>query len=222
MSEDYDITSEEVSRGPIPEWLLDHIKMQSLDSSGLKSGGTPRILLIYPNENTRKQVISGIGVGGAVDRTLHHTIDSLINSLVADLRLPRVISTEGPFSIVLHKECQKEASKLGFPIINPLPDMTWGKAKTEALTSLHRQLSRELVIKDWEGPGITTFRKVITRLEKRLRGTHPDMVPQRIIECLNEGETPFTLSDVDGIIMLDHSPVMSRSQTRSSRQSSIR
>ncbi len=214
VSGDYDITSEEISRGPIPEWLLNHIKLQSLDSSGLKSGRTPRILLIYPNENTRKQVLSGIGLGRAVDRTLHHTIDSLISSLVADVRLPRVISTEGPFRIVLHKECQKEAAKLGFPIINPLPDMAWGKAKTEALTSLHRQLSRELAIKDWEGPGITTFRKVLTRLENRLRGTHPDMVPKRIIECLNGGETPFTLSDVDGIIMLDHSPVMSRSRSQ--------
>ena len=136
---------------------------------------------------TRETGISGIGVGRAVDRTLHHTIDSLISSLVADLRLPRVISTEGPFRIVLHKECQKEASKLGFPIINPLPDMTWGKAKTEALTSLHRQLSRrELAIKDWEGPESRPLEEVITRLENRLRGTHPDMVPQRIIECLNE------------------------------------
>ena len=79
VSGDYDITSEEISRGPIPEWLLNHIKLQSLDSSGLKSGGTPRILLIYPNENTRKQVLSGIGIGGAFDRTLHHTIESPVS-----------------------------------------------------------------------------------------------------------------------------------------------
>lgn len=214
MSDGYCITSEEIGRGPIPDWLLHHIRIQSLDSSALESGETPRILVIYPNENTRRQALSEIGLRGAVDRTLHHTIESLIGSLIADLRLPRLISTEGPFSLILHSECQKEASKLGFPLINPLPEMKWGKGKTAALSSLHHQLSMELVAENWEGPGIFTFRKILTRLENRLSGTHPDMAPQRIIDSLESGEVPFTLSDVNGIIMLDHSPIMTRSHVQ--------
>ena len=211
MTGEYCVTSEEASRGPIPDWLRDQIRLQSIDTSGVEAGGPARILVIYPNENSREQILSELGIAGAVDTTLHHTVESLISSLVADLRLPRILSTDGPFSIVLHSACQKEASRLGFPLINPLPEMNWGKGKTEALSSLHHQLSKELVADRWEGPGIHTFRKVIKTLEKKLSGTHPDMAPQRIIDALERRGTPFTVSDLDGIIMLDHSPVMCRS-----------
>ena len=40
------------------------------------------------------------------------------------------------------------------------------------------------------------------------------MACERIIDALEEGRTPFTISDIDGIIMLDHSPVMSKSHTQ--------
>ena len=141
-------------------------------------------------------------------------MDSLISSLIADLRLPRVISNQGPLSAIIHAECQKESSRLGFPMINPLPEMKWGKGKTEALANLHHHLCRELVAERWEGPGIPTFRRVITRLEGKLRFTHPDMACERIIDALEGGSIPFTISDIDGIIMLDQSPVMCRSHTQ--------
>ena len=122
-----------------------------------------------------------------------------------------MIPNEGPLTSILHSECKKEAARLGFPLINPLPEMKWGKGKTEALVTLHRHLSRDLVANRWDGPGITTFRRIIHRMEKKLRFTHPDMVCERIIDALEGGRVPFTISDIDGIIMLDPSPVMCRS-----------
>ena len=208
------MTIEEVPAGRIPDWLKQHIRLQSLGKPSNDPNHHGRILIIYPTEKSKRQALSSIDLRGAVDRTLHHTMDSLISSLVADLRLPRVISNQGPLSAIIHAECQKESSRLGFPMINPLPEMNWGKGKTEALANLHHHLSRELVAERWEGPGIPTFRRVITRLEEKLRFTHPDMASERIIDALNEGSTPFTISDIDGIIMLDHSPVMSKSHTQ--------
>ncbi|GIS48351.1 MAG: hypothetical protein Ct9H90mP21_2580 [Methanobacteriota archaeon] len=42
----------------------------------------------YPTEKSKRQALSSIDLRGAIDRTLPHTMDSLISSLVADLRLP--------------------------------------------------------------------------------------------------------------------------------------
>ena len=202
---DVQVTSEEIPRGGMPDWLTSHLTTQSIgpvdDSESLS-----RILIIYPTESSRRQTLSEILATHAVDKTLHQTIDSLRTSLLADLRVPRILGTEAPFEIILHEECSKAASDLAFPLINPLPDMNWGRGKTAALTELHTYLSEESSIGKWDGPGIASFRRVIQDLEKRLGGTHPDMATQRVIEGLRTSETPFTLLDVDGILMLDHPP----------------
>ena len=207
------VTSERVPRGPMPEWLRDQIKRQSFGEQSTDTNLHGRILVVYPTEKSRMQLLSSIGLRGAVDRTLHHTIESLISSLVADLRMPRVLSNDGPLLSVIHSECRREAARLGFPLINPLPDMRWGKGKTEALAELHYQLSMEMAVSRWQGPGMVTFRRVIERLEEKLRFTHPDMAVGRIIDSLESGITPFTVSDIDGIIMLDHSPTLCRSHS---------
>ncbi len=197
----------------MPEWLKDQIRQQSLGVKSTDQRLHGRILVVYPTEKSRMQTLSSVGLRGAVDRTLHHTIDSLISSLVADLRMPRVIPNDGPLLSVIHSECRKEAERLGFPLINPLPDMRWGKGKTEALAELHYQLSREMAVGRWQGPGLATYRRVLERLEEKLRFTHPDLAVGRIIDSLDSGSTPFTVSDIDGIIMLDHSPVLCKSHT---------
>ena len=145
-------TSEEVPPGPIPPWLVQHMTLQSLDPTNTESGGPGRILVVYPTEESRKQSLSMIDAEGAIDRTLHHTIDSLKPSLVADLRLPRLLSKEGAFDLVLHEACRKEAARLAFPVINPLPDMNWGRGKTAALAGLHSLLSSESAAESWDGP----------------------------------------------------------------------
>ena len=205
------VTCEEVPRGDVPSWLTEHIARQALGPTGSETDCSGRILVVYPTEESRKQALAGIPSSQAVDRTLHHTIDSLKSSLVADLRLPRVLGTESGFELVLHEACRREAARLAFPMINPLPEMRWGRGKTAALAELHSFLSQESAAAVWDGPGITSFRTVIRQLEKRLGGTHPDMVASRIIDGLNSEDKPFSLLDVDGIIMLDHPPGVPRS-----------
>ena len=205
------VTCEEVPRGNIPVWLTEHISRQSLGPTGSESDLSGRVLVVYPTEESRKQALARMPSSQAIDSTLHHTIDSLKSSLVADLRLPRVLSTEGGFELVLHEACRREAARLAFPMINPLPEMKWGRGKTAVLAELHSYLSRESAASNWDGPGITSFRAIIKHLEKRLGGTHPDMVASRIIDGLYKVEKPFSLLDVDGIIMLDHPPGVPRS-----------
>ena len=205
------VTCEEVPRGNIPVWLTEHISRQSLGPTGSESDLSGRVLVVYPTEESRKQALAEMPSSQAIDSTLHHTIDSLKSSLVADLRFPRVLSTEGGFELVLHEACRREAARLAFPMINPLPEMRWGRGKTAVLAELHSYLSRESAASNWDGPGITSFRIIIKHLEKRLGGTHPDMVASRIIDGLYKVEKPFSLLDVDGIIMLDHPPGVPRS-----------
>ena len=199
------VTCEEVARGRMPEWLISHLTAQSL-GLGDESGHHSRLLVLYPTETSRRQALSEIQSGHAVDKTLHHTIASLRSSLLADLRVPRLLSTEAPFEVILHEECARAASELAFPLINPLPEMRWGRGKTAALSELHSYLCEQSATNTWSGPGIASFRRVITDLEKRLGGTHPDLATQRVIRGLENSDTPFTLLDVDGIVMLDHPP----------------
>nr|MCS5529717.1 hypothetical protein [Candidatus Poseidoniales archaeon] len=165
------VTCEEVPRGNLPDWLTEHLSKQSLGPTGTESGLSGRVMVVYPTEESRKQALAQMPPDRAIDSTLHHTIDSLKSSLVADLRLPRVLNIEGGFEQVLHEACRHEAARLGFPIINPLPDMRWGRGKTAALAALHSYLARESAEAAWDGPGITSFRAVIRQLEKRLGGT---------------------------------------------------
>jgi len=209
---DVQVTCEEVPRGGIPEWLTAHLVAQSL-GPGVDTESLSRLLIIYPTESSRRQALSEILASHAVDKTLHQTIDSLRSSLLADLRVPRLLNTEAPFEIILHEECSKAASNLAFPLINPLPEMSWGRGKTAALAELHAYLSEQSSADKWDGPGIKSFRRVIRELERRLGGTHPDMATQRVIDGLRDSSIPFTLLDVDGIVMLDHPPGLSRSDT---------
>jgi hypothetical protein len=132
---------------------------------------------------------------------------------VADFRLPRILSKRGSLDLIIHEECRIEAKKLGFPLINPLPSMTWGRGKTQSLSDLFTTLSKENSISKWKGPGAGTFSELIRRVEKKLGGTHPEMAVLRAIEELRNGTQPFSFLDVDGIIMLNQQPSFSKSHS---------
>ena len=86
----HSITNEEVHPGPLPDWLLDHVKRQSTDPLPNSEGGPSRILILYPGEQARRESLERLADEGLViDRTLHHTIDSLEKSLLADLRIAK-------------------------------------------------------------------------------------------------------------------------------------
>jgi len=73
----HQVTSEEVSCGAIPHWLVLHMKRQALGPRDGESDETGRILVLYPSKESRRQTLSEIDEIGAIDRTLHHSIESL-------------------------------------------------------------------------------------------------------------------------------------------------
>ena len=206
------ITNEEVSPGNIPEWLLEHLISQLSNAKPYSNGGTARILVIYPTTESRREIIELISDQGyVIDNALHHTISSLMDSIMSDFRMPQKLNQSSAFQIILHEECKKASANLGFPIINPLPEMNWSRGKTAALSELHAFLSSESLAKNWSGPGIETFRKILQSLELKLNVTHNDFLPERLIGQLINSEQPFSLTDIDGIIMLNHSPTIPKS-----------
>lgn len=206
------ITVEEIPVGTTPNWLLDHFINQAIDPRPISKGGPSKILTIYANENSRRQQMSTLSdIGFAFDRTLHHTLESLKSSLMADLRIPRKISLGPSYELVLHNFCSERAANLSFPLINPLPNMHWGEGKTNALSELHTFLSKESSIASWDGPGIHSFMEILRDIESKTGGTHPDFLTSKIMEGIEFVDTPFTLLDIDGIIMLDHASPINKS-----------
>ena len=207
------VTHEEVAPGPLPRWLLDHMRRQSTDPRPRSKGGPSRVLVLYAGEAARRENLERLADEGLViDRTLHHTLDSLEKSLLADLRMPRVLSLSGGWRLVLDTACAEAAERLEFPIMHPIPTLTWNRNKTRALAALHSVLAREGKLDEWDGAGIDGFSRVLRGLEERLGGTHPDFVTSRVITgldaSLSADSTPFSLAEIDGIIMLNHAPAM--------------
>jgi len=214
MSEKYQITNEEVIPGPMPDWLSLHLSLQSRDLTSISQGGPPKILIIYSSEEARKESILQLSDKGLViDRNLHHTIKSLEFTLIEDFRLPRILPLNGGWNSILNTECSLASERLEFPILNPIASIPWSRNKTKSLSKLYTELSKEDKISSWNSFGIDSFKKIIDKLELNLNSTHPDNVSSRITRRLKSSdEAPFSLRDIDGIIMLNHSPVISTSR----------
>ena len=206
----FNVTSEEVSAGALPQWLIEHMLAQCRNPRSFSEGGPARILVLYPTEEARRESLENLADEGVViDRTLHQTITSLETSLLVDLRLPRSLSTSGAFAVVLNEACAQAAHRLESPIIHPIETLEWNENRTQELARLHSLLSRECRLERFEGPGIESFSRVLQKLEEKLGETHPDFATSKVIKNLNTmDETPFSLRDVDGIIMLDHAPML--------------
>ena len=66
-------------------WLKDHIKLQAISPNSIPEVAKNKIMIIYPSEESRMQSLSELSLEGfAFDRKLHHTINSLLISLLAD------------------------------------------------------------------------------------------------------------------------------------------
>ena len=206
------ITNEEIFSGQSPAWLYDHIISEISNPIPYSQGGLPKLLIIYPNDESRLEMLSKIADEGyVIDRNLHHTVNSLMISIMNDFRMPQLFKNAPYFDSIIHEECVKESTKLGFPLINPLPTMHWGHGKTRALLQLHKFLSSESVDTfSWQGPGIPTISKILTSLETKMNFTYPDFLSRRLVSYLEKIEKPFSLIGIDGIIMLNHSPTTSK------------
>ena len=214
------ITMEEIPPAATPLWLISHFESQLRDPRSMTQGGPPQLLTIHPTESSRRAALNHLAKSGLddgpIDRTAHHTLDSLLSSLHAELRQPRLIPSSGPFSILLHIECKKAARHLAFPLMHSLPDQHWGRGKTRDLSSLNSALKEEslsLLV----SPDLLSFRKLIHNLSSKLGGVHPDEQLATIVELLEELPTekvPFGLSKVDGILMLNHPPTLTPMRQR--------
>jgi hypothetical protein len=209
------ITMEEIPPAHAPEWLTSHYLLQMQDPRPLNSGGPAQLLTIHPTESARRATLNHLAKGGKqdgpIDRTSHHTLDSLVSSLHAELRLLRLLPSDGPFSILLHAECKKAARALKFPLMHSLPDQHWGRGKSRDLTNLNHSLSEELVTSK-ASPDLLSFRTLLTKLSGQLGGIHRDDQLSSlvsILETLPVSDVPFGLSRIDGIIFLDHPPTVS-------------
>ncbi len=209
------ITMEEIPPGEAPLWLISHFESQLVDPRSNSQGGPSQILTIHPTEASRRAILNSLAKSskedGPIDRNAHHTLDSLVTSLHAELRQPRLISSKGPFSILLHTECKKAARELAFPLMHSLPEQHWGRGKTRDLISLNSALREESTISS-VSPDLLSFSQLLRKLSAKLGGVHPDQQMLSLVELLEKlpsEQIPFGLSKVDGILLLNHSPTQS-------------
>ena len=214
------LTMEEIPPGANPLWVMSHFEAQLQDPRPQNQGGPSQLLTIHPTESSRRAALNRLAKSGVddgpIDRTAHHTIESLVSSLHAELRQPRLISSSGAFPILLHIECKKAARQLAFPLMHSLPDQHWGRGKTRDLTNLNSALSEE-AISSSASPDLLSFRNLLHNLSSKLGGVHPDKQLSALVELLEilpAEEVPFGLSKVDGILMLDHPPTLSPMRQR--------
>ncbi len=181
----------------MPDWL----------TSSLLDGR--RIMIIHPSEQCRKQSIEmlhQLGNGKAIDTSHHLTINRLIGILHVDLRLPVLMEDDGILFEKTHRALNKEASEHTFSYLLSNPKQKWSRSRTRRLLSLYKELTKLKRPWDWEeDPGARSCDRVLQVMESELQATHPLRLKRTIWQALkNTEKIPFTISDVEGIIMLDH------------------
>ena len=204
------LTLEHVPPGCFPDWLLGHLREQVLDPT------LPTLLVIHSSDAARAELLSrleGAGIG-PIDRSRHHTLESLRKSLHADLRLPRLLPSDAAGSRLLHAECEMGAREGYFPSLHASAEHRWGEGRTRALARLCQAFDVEDV-RSWDGPGIDGFRKRLVRMGKAMNGVHPLISRRTLIDALGTSESmPFTLVGIAGIVLMDQLPTLSRSDRR--------
>ena len=110
---DMQITNEQVSPGVFPQWLYNHIISEISDPLTYSKGGPSKLLVVYPNDESKVEILSRLSNDGfVIDRNLHHTISSLMISIMNDFRMPQLLKNDAFFDLIIHDECTKESKKL--------------------------------------------------------------------------------------------------------------
>ena len=204
------LTLEHISPGIFPDWLFQHLCSQTLNPN------ENTYLIVHSSDAARAEIIErleGKNIG-PIDRSRHHTLQSLRISLHADLRLPRLLPSDASGARLLHAECQLGAQAGDFPALHPSPEWKWGEGRTRALARLCQVFDTEDV-RRWDGPGMDGFRSRLTRMGSALNGTHPLLQHRTLIDALESKEdAPFMLAGVIGIILMDQPPTLSQSDRR--------
>ena len=181
----------------MPGWLVD----------ALLSGR--RLMIIHPSEECRKQAIEILhlqGGGKAIDTTHHLTIKRLIGILHLDLRLPLLMEDDGVLFEKTHRALAKTAANHGFPLLQSNPQHRWSRSRTRRLLTLYHELTTLRKPWEWEDdPGVKSCDVVLKSIEEEMQATHPYRLDRTVWNKLRDcKQSPFTISDIEGIIMLDH------------------
>lgn len=191
----------------LPEWLSNHLREAD------EAGG--RLIVLHPSSASRKQAILDLSSGRdhsgfTLNPENHQTINSLADLLVADFRISRPFSDDGVLLLLEQEHVSTHAKAMGFPLLHADVTRDWPLARTRRLASLHSSLQQSGVLGEWDGdPGAIEFDKVLREIETRHDRPHPRLIKPHLIRNLNQmDDTPFTFTNIDGIIMLDHDPTM--------------
>ena len=204
------LTLEHIPPGQFPDWLFEQLCNQVLDPS------LAPILIVHSSEASRAEILSRLESAdrGPIDRSRHHTLASLRKSLHADLRLPRLLPFNATGHRLLHGECELAARSGEFPLLHPTPEHRWGEGRTRALARLTQAFDIE-DIRIWDGPGRDAFENIVTRMGRRLNGMHPLHHRRSLIDALESlHSTPFTLTGIAGIVLMDQMPTLAKSDRR--------
>ncbi len=186
----------------MPEWLF----------AALQGTAKSRLLIIHSSEQARRQAIDALldaQGGGILDTTHHLTLGRLISQLHLDLRLPKLLVDDAMLFERTHSALSAAAKALEFPLLHPDPQVTWSRSKSEHLLKLHSGLMGLESPWSWnEDPGAKECDEVLRRLQQKHGGIHPARREYELFNALkNTGDSVlFSLSESDGIIMLDHPP----------------
>ena len=207
---DCTLTLEHIPPGRFPDWLFSHLCEQVLDAT------LPSLLVVHSGDAARAEILSRLEAAdiGPIDRSRHHTLDSLRKALHADMRLPRLLPSDAAGARLLHAECEAGARAGIFPVLHPTPEHRWGEGRTRALARLAQAFDIE-DIRRWNGPGMAGFRERIARMGVAMNGVHPLVSRRTLIDALEASDTvPFTLGGVAGIVLMDQMPTLPRAERR--------
>ncbi len=198
------VTIEAIPSGKsLPDWLFE----------ALASNQSPELIIIYPNERSRKSALNNLASATSyIDSSKHTTMQRLFDTLHLDFRLPSKMQDDALLFSIVHQRTQQHAHNGQLPLMfSPVEGRIWSEYKTERLQSLHRELSELKRPWKWENdPGVKEFNNILKKIEQQMNCTYPDLMKSNLLERLNlanqEKEVPFSLSGVEGIIILDHAP----------------
>ena len=202
------ITLEQIPRGPLPGWILQHAIQQSIDPRPSSEGGPSRILYIHSSKLSRDRFLNQISSStGIVDRSSHLTLNGLCTKIYADLREPRMLPDGPSLELAMHSVMESKAAQLEFPLLHPLEDREWPISKTRTLLRLNSTLRRNNAPHDTLEEHLNGVHSSIDEIEKNLAGAYPSRFHSRLIDGLeNPKRSIFTFDSVDGIILMNHSP----------------
>lgn len=195
------ITLEAIDSGDnLPPWLIE----------ALCSGDAANLLVVHPNEASRNQTLIRLSqIDAPVDTTHHLTLQRLAQLLILDLGLPPLLDDEAGTFAVVHAHTKLAAENGDLPLLfSAIEGRKWSPFQTERVLMLHRTLTQLNQPWAWEeDPGARDFDKILNRVELTLSGTHPHHALHVLTQALLQSEySPFTLNDVDGIVLLNTAP----------------